>query len=144
MTDIITEARELCAIDIEKQPIHAEVIIEELCDALEKAEAEANFWKSKFKTLQQCDIHNLTDCDFCQTLISANAEVERLREAQRWVPMGERLPTEKDADRLGFIIAHSDSMGQSTVCVWYQVLDDGVTSHWMPLPSPPEKGVEHE
>lgn len=35
--DLIQEARELCAIDIEKQPIHAEVIIEELCDALENA-----------------------------------------------------------------------------------------------------------
>jgi predicted phage gp36 major capsid-like protein len=38
MTNLITEARELCAIDIENQPIHAEVIIDELCDALENAQ----------------------------------------------------------------------------------------------------------
>ena len=38
MKDLITEARELSAIDIEEQPIKAEVIIDELCDALEKAE----------------------------------------------------------------------------------------------------------
>ena len=40
MTNLITEARELSAIDIEEQPIKAEVIIDELCDALEKAEAQ--------------------------------------------------------------------------------------------------------
>ena len=38
ITNLITEARELSAIDIEEQPIHAEVIIDELCDALEKAQ----------------------------------------------------------------------------------------------------------
>ena len=38
MTNLSTEARELCAIDIENRPIYAEVIIDELCDALEKAE----------------------------------------------------------------------------------------------------------
>ena len=38
MTNLITEARKLSAIVIEEQPIKAEVIIDELCDALGKAE----------------------------------------------------------------------------------------------------------
>ena len=126
MKDLITEARALCD--------YSEKIINQL--HTERLDYELEYMPL-IETIQ-------ITSELCDALEKAQVEIERLREAQRWVPMSERFPTEKDADRLGFIIAHSDSMGQSTVCVWHHVLDDGVTSHWMPLPVAPEEGTEHE
>lgn len=60
LTNLTTEARELCAIDIEKQPIHAEVIIEELCNALEKGEAEL---------IHYCMEHLMTDTPSCPSRV---------------------------------------------------------------------------
>lgn len=57
----------------------------------------------------------------------------------QWISLKDRPPTEKDADHLGFIIAYSKSMGRSTVCTWHHILDDGVTSHWMPMPQLPKE-----
>ena len=54
-----------------------------------------------------------------------------------WNILTERPPTADDADHYGFIIAYSDSMKQSTVCVWHHILDDNVTTHWRQLPQPP-------
>lgn len=154
MTDLITEARELCEKatpgpwwyqDKEKWLGHgdrenyrggvlanAEYDWEDQEAVLEIKPSDAAFI-ARSRTLIP---------ELCNALEKPNTELDRLTEAQRWVPMSERFPTEKDADRLGFIIAHSDSMGQSTVCVWHHVLDDGVTSHWMPLPAAPEEGAE--
>ena len=64
------------------------------------------------------------------------AEVERLREAQRWIPVGERLPNSyltvlslsKNGDiKVDFVQPKK---------IWY--LGRNNVTHWMPLPEPPE------
>lgn len=65
----------------------------------------------------------------------------REQKENRWIPITERIPTEQDADHRGLIKAYSAELDQATVCVWHHILDDGVTSHWRPLPQPPEKGA---
>lgn len=63
------------------------------------------------------------------------AEVERLREAQRWIPVKERLP---HAERPVFTLCNG-----KTRSIQYRFPDGGWTTsatvtHWMPLPEPPE------
>ena len=65
-------------------------------------------------------------------------EVERLREAQRWVPVSERLPGHRDAIKNGDIEA-VDKRGDYHFIHWsdFRVKIDKFT-HWQPLPEPPE------
>lgn len=61
-----------------------------------------------------------------------------------WINCRERMPEETDADHLGYILAYSASMNQSTVCPWYHIIGDGVTTHWMKMPEPPpQEGDAH-
>jgi hypothetical protein len=62
--------------------------------------------------------------------------------AQRWIPVGERLPEIKDrvlvhSDRRVFIAHRCNAV--STYCAW--IGEDGYAlwppSHWMPLPGGP-------
>lgn len=91
------------------------------------AEAVA-VWNSRTKTSGD-ENHQLVTC----RLNPSNST-----SLHSWVPCCERLPTEEDADHHGQIIAYSADIGQSTVCVWHHIIGDGATTHWMPLPKPPE------
>ena len=73
--------------------------------------------------------------------------VHELEAAQRWIPVGERLPEKED----GYLTAYrtKDAIGAVTLRVYvgggrwfdgnidYEVSPQNVT-HWMPLPVPPE------
>jgi hypothetical protein len=91
--------------------------------------------------------------DSLQTQLTAlQAENERLREAQRWIPVSERLP--KDGEfvlccigkipTFGLCIYNSPEMliENKDEC-WYYELDseylkNTLISHWMPLPESPQ------
>ena len=77
------------------------------------------------------------------------AEIARLREERRWVPVGERLPKDNDlvltVGKGGWIV-----IGDMTKsCGWQSIhcdnetgepwiSDPGDVTHWMPLPPGPE------
>ena len=72
------------------------------------------------------------------------AERDALRAAQRWIPVGERLPDEEG--RYAILYSHS---GKSRLTpfigdfdpvdqVWRCGLCDESITHWMPLPATPE------
>jgi hypothetical protein len=78
-------------------------------------------------------------------LIDCRAEIARLREERRWIPVGERLP---DRYRSVIVALTPDIRGKVEVCeaAHYEGSDFeteyGVyeCSHWMPLPAPPKGG----
>jgi hypothetical protein len=120
MTDLITEARELCAIDIEKQPINAVVIIDELCDELEKAEAQIPRWIPVTERLP-------TGCGYYLSVVYRIAPNElggnntRVK-IMRWLGADWRYPTH--------------------IPKWINEAITETVTHWMPLPAPPEEGAE--
>ena len=63
------------------------------------------------------------------------SENARLKDAQRWIPVSERLPEEKQSvlalDRTGTAYHWEYSKCLSNIFVGYY-------THWMPLPKPPE------
>lgn len=83
--------------------------------------------------------YHIKFCPICGRNLQATSELNPSisTSLHGWIPCSERLPTEEDADHLGFIIAHSADMNQSTVCAWHNILGDGVTTHWMAMPTPP-------
>jgi hypothetical protein len=64
-----------------------------------------------------------------------NARIAELEAARRWIPVGERLPEEKQSvlalDRTGTAYHWEYSKCLSNIFVGYY-------THWMPLPEPPE------
>lgn len=76
--------------------------------------------------------------ELCDALEKAEAEIARLREAQRWIPVTGRLP-----ERHQTVLAHYES-GKITTDFYgnrgWTFLNYGEVTHWMPLPEPPGKG----
>jgi len=75
-------------------------------------------------------------------LRDAAAEIERLREERRWIPVGERLP-EEGVDVLVSRDGRCHVAGYETFrngnVHWTLASFESVTpTHWMPLPAPPE------
>jgi uncharacterized protein YdcH (DUF465 family) len=175
MNDLITEARELCA-DAQLEAALLELktmsgwlnkvvyhklgmrwsfdnnnlihwivvfmrLLPELCDALEKANAEI---------ARMMDEYNALSAQYHESVaekVKLEAEIDRLREAQRWVPVSERLPkTEKPVQvympklymsvQTGFYTKYyGEDDGE-----WYEHwVASGDVTHWRPLPAPPEK-----
>lgn len=150
-TNLITEARELIEAlhageyDDEYIGTGAYLMLDELCDALEKGEAEVD----RLSQLAMMREGEVGDRD---------REIERLREAMRWIPVTGQLPTER-----GYYLAvikriAPDELGGNNTRVkimrwmgedWRYAfhfpkwINDEITetvTHWMPLPAPPEEG----
>lgn len=69
------------------------------------------------------------------------AEVERLREEQRWIAVEERLPTTSEGWVLCSLVGDEVFFGCWHKNEWWSIDDrDGKLSdvtHWQPLPDPP-------
>lgn len=98
------------------------------------------------------------------------AENAALREKQRWIPVTERLPDERDAviillkdgqafrgeirERIAlpewWYFCDASDTDMDMLGVMYPLFDDGLWLHenpvvaWMPLPGAPEEGEKHE
>ena len=147
MTDLITEARELCE------------------------GATSGQWK-RHDTADYAEIHNgdtwgknlnpialvghTDDANFIarsRTLIPELVDaLEKAEAANAWIPVTERLPkTEKPVQvympklymsvQTGFYTKYyGEDDGE-----WYEHwVASGDVTHWRPLPAPPEEGAEHE
>ena len=66
-------------------------------------------------------------------------EFAALKEAQRWIPILGRKPTEADADWRGHVMAWR--IGCAMKIHWMEVRPENA-SHWMPLPAAPEKEAQ--
>lgn len=176
MKDLITEARELCErAEILVNELHTERIdynteylplidaiqtIPELCDALERAEAEIEKMKP---------FYTIADDTFKHWENAAYAMRDDERKKHRWIPVTERLP-EIDVAVLVLHTYQRDEYSPITIGRLYQpcdkrrnpywtfvsiqasdgaVYNDGTdficpgseyVTHWMPLPAPPEEG----
>lgn len=68
-------------------------------------------------------------------ITALRAEIERLQAERRWIPVGERLPEEKQnvlaLDKTGTAYHWEYSRSLSNIFV-------SIYTHWMPLPEPPE------
>ena len=95
-----------------------------------------------------CTLHNdcPTDAEVFDEVSSLRAEIDRLREERRWIPVTERLP---DRHERVIVAMTPDSRGLVEVCEatlnYYGTrfqTDYGAyeCSHWQPLPAPPSEG----
>lgn len=86
---------------------------------------------------------------------AARAEVERMREAQRWIPVEERLPNEGELCLINIKSRISNAVILRMAVIqkfdageydWKDPQDNyvwgGNITHWMPLPEPPSLEVK--
>lgn len=81
-------------------------------------------------------------------------ELERLREAQRWIPVTERLPEEREPVQVAYVGYTDNKLYSDGVAMWSKELNawkggwvwtlelSEVTvkiTHWRPLPEPPQE-----
>ena len=88
-------------------------------------------------------VRELTDDNWLADMVEiAAAEIARLREERRWVPVGERLPPDNVA-----VLCWVDGCGSEMVWrekgQWFlsfagYPISDSTYTHWMPLPPGPE------
>ena len=166
MTDLITEARELCekatpgpwrkvikGNSIQSHALEADVYLGAegfrritICSGISPKTQNAAFI-SRSRTLIPA---------LCDALEKANAEIARLREAQRWIPVSERLPTERGYYLVVVKRIAPDELGGNNTRVkimrwmgedWrYPVhipewINEAITetvTHWQPLPAAPK------
>jgi hypothetical protein len=181
MKDLITEARELATENISQPTVFykdkSQRIMLRLCDALEKAQAEIERLRQHENTILIDHSHRFTEAgvrglleqiktfnEVClehqQERLQREEEIRQLREAQRWIPVAERLPEDgndvlviasgKPQDNLNLDGAYEFASYLKNDGGWffdaYPDWETPTITHWMPLPEPPaaEEGAEHE
>lgn len=66
-------------------------------------------------------------------------KVAKAIENLRWIPVSERLPTEKDADTETGLVLYKQSNGWMFTDYWFVAeMGKSAITHWMPLPKPQE------
>lgn len=78
-------------------------------------------------------------------LAERDKEIERLRKAQRWIPVSERLPeVDKEYGDVDVLVYTDEGIIEATTYDkddgWGLWVEAGEVTHWMPLPEPPGKG----
>lgn len=139
--DIVTS--KLGALENEIGRLREEV---ERLEQVSSAEADDSlYFREELETLRETQAGQIESAlaikdGYIERLHAAVAEVERLREAQRWIPVSERTPdpTSKESILLATMWG-SVFPGCYDDGGWYSgsARIAGVT-HWMPLPTPPE------
>lgn len=106
---------------------------ERLAELIKKLRRQYHGWNGQITGAR----YFLDAAEMLQTAADENA---RLREAQRWIPIGERLP---NSDAL--VLVFSEPMRGSEAQIqrakgWACHNPRTDITHWMPLPAPPEEG----
>lgn len=74
------------------------------------------------------------------------AELTRLREANRWIPVGERLPDDPGTVLIKVKGISRPKIGQLTASkrwhTWGGMYEFEAVTHWRPLPEPPAQDQE--
>ncbi len=91
-------------------------------------------------------VRSMTDDNWLADMVEiAAAEITRLRDERRWVPVGERLPEDNVA-----VLCCGDGVGAEMVWrekgKWHlsfagAQIGDSTYTHWMPLPDNEEGGA---
>ena len=115
-----------------------------LLSLLAERDKEIKRLHDKFTSIEKCDVHQITDCDFCKNLMDAHVEIERLREAQRWIPITERLPEDAALVLIypvyGEVYSAKYWQDLNHFRLWDYSVEPGDITHWMPLPQRPTEG----
>jgi hypothetical protein len=115
--DIVTKTR----VDKTLQAIARQTTSEEVAEAIEDLTILSKMWKEIGQPTKEIDL-----------------AITALQAYQPWIPVSERLPEKEDADENGHILAYSEGLQRSTICLWYHIIGDNVTTHWRENVEPPK------
>jgi hypothetical protein len=119
------------------------IIVPTLLDHIAELETQINMYRAGTVTCVHCE----TSADIEQQLEDARTELSALREANRWIPAGERLPQD-EAECL--VVNDENEIERATRKLdrpsgWmitehgdYEGCDYGIVTYWRLLPLPPE------
>lgn len=142
--------------------VRSRTLIPALCDALEQAQKtieqtwEWDMYKAAQKEIERLrkELAALASESVKRDIALAKLEAEVMaaieaQNAQRWIPVAERLPTKEDADSGGDVLAWYKSeynlyrkAGGYALQIKYDDTDfvthAAALTHWQPLPQPPK------
>lgn len=101
------------------------------------------YLESHIECMKKCDEANeKLYLNLRERLAERYAEIEQLREVQKWIPVSERLPERED-----FVLVFSEPMRGSEAEIqrakgWMCHNQRTDITHWMPLPAAPESAPE--
>lgn len=111
--------------------LHCRVLLEHE-NALRQQIAEAKDYLVQVEALSEVRLAAWEKAN--EQLAEAQARIAKLEAANRWIPVGERLP------KLGEEIFYIDDFGEAELMT-YKGFREGQFTYWMPasLPKPPEE-----